>query len=39
MEGKDLDEVRESISAADLTDQIINVSTIGRLNFQVRIER
>ena len=32
-EGRDLDEVRESISAADLTDQIINVSTIGRLNF------
>ncbi|GMH52990.1 hypothetical protein TrRE_jg6323 [Triparma retinervis] len=34
IEGRDLDEVRESISAADLTDQIINVSTIGRLNFQ-----
>ena len=39
IEGRDLDEVRESISAADLTDQIINVSTIGRLNFQVRIDQ
>ena len=36
-EGKDLDEVRESISAADLTDQIVNVSSIGRMNLSTSI--